>query len=220
MGFIREGAVEDVRDHLLKRIDHAVESRRHTMPEIARIAERRGEHPPPPERDAVAAGLYRKLADELPELVTRLALLEKDRLWDSYDRQIAEAEFRQAVSLPLAGLLVVIAVVGPAWAALGLVLPALFLVQGLRRAQRARSEVYLAVVQGIIRSYVLDLVGSVPDETRDDASRTPDDAGMVRKALAAATERFCRAQRPGVARRARTSAAQPQERVTPAPPCP
>jgi hypothetical protein len=215
MGFIRERAVEDVRDHLLKRIDHALESRRHTMPDIARIAKGREEPPPdrdkpapppareeaarfrpcatrrhlhlsgdepaspppreeppvPPGRDAVAAMLYRRLANELPELVTRLALLEKDRLWDTYDRQIAEAEFRQAVSLPLSVVIVVIAVVGPAWAALGLVVPALFLVQGMRRAQEARSEVFLAVVQGIIHSYVLDLVGDVPDETRVGVAR-------------------------------------------------
>jgi|tagenome__1003787_1003787.scaffolds.fasta_scaffold20976603_3 hypothetical protein len=106
----------------------------------------------------VVIGLYRRLQEELPELVTKLAIHDKDRLWEIYDRKSSEGEFRQATSVPLTALVVTAAVVGTPWWLLTLLLPVIFMFQGVKRGQEARSEVYQALVQGIIRSTVLDRV--------------------------------------------------------------
>jgi hypothetical protein len=119
----------------------------------------------------VVIGLYRRLQEELPELVTKLAIHDKDRLWEIYDRKSSEGEFRQAVSIPLTALVVTAAVVGSPWWLFALVLPVVFLFQGVKRGQEARSEVYQALVQGILRSTVLDRVSPEDDSVRSELPR-------------------------------------------------
>jgi hypothetical protein len=171
MGFVSEATFRFLRENIRKRVDHALESGRHTVRGLARIA-----HLDPDivrDRDDLIGGIYLELTTELQELVTKLGLHEKDRLWETYDRKNAEAEFRQSVALPMAVLTVIAAWIETPWILLGLVVPAVFLVQGLRRGQEARSEVYLAVVQNVIHSYVLDRVGEVPDEGGAEAPGGP-----------------------------------------------
>jgi hypothetical protein len=172
MGFVSEGTAEVLAEHIHKRRAHST----HDGPTLARIAGLpRREHPP----QVVEGGIYLQLRGELQELVTKLGLLEKDRLWEEYDRKSAEAEFRVPVAVPLAAVIAVAAVIDSGWIAVGLVFPAVFLVQGLRRGQEARSEVFLAVVQDVIHSYVLDRVGPVPDEDRVTAPAEQTPTGLT-----------------------------------------
>jgi hypothetical protein len=172
IGFVSEGTAEVLADHIHKRVAHST----HDDPTLARIAcLPQGRHRP----EVVEGGIYLQLRDELQELVTKLGLLPKDRLWEEYDRKSAEAEFRVSVAVPLAVVIAVAAVIDSGWIAVGLVFPAIFLVQGLRRGQEARSEVFLAVVQDVIHSYVLDRVGPVPKEDRATAPDEPPPTGPM-----------------------------------------
>ncbi len=80
----------------------------------------------------------RNLEHDLPLMPLRLLGEEKEReIYGEFDRTRAEAEFRAAVALPIAALVVVIAVRASAWWLLALVVPALLVLEAWRQAATA-----------------------------------------------------------------------------------
>ncbi|MGY1733902.1 hypothetical protein ACI798_20525 [Geodermatophilus sp. SYSU D01045] len=96
----------------------------------------------------IAYDLYREEA----ALANRLRMQSNQEVYQSYDAKVAEANFRQAVSLPLGVLIVVLAInVSWLWFA-ALVVPVLLLILSGSARKEARSELVEAVIGKLIES--------------------------------------------------------------------
>jgi hypothetical protein len=109
----------------------------------------------------VANEVSRRLREDLPFVPTRLIGIEPD-LYSSIDRLDAEAEFRCAVSAPLAVLLAVAAGAYDARVLWLLVAPLALFPLGVVRHHRALTTIAQAIYTGRVKSPVLDLPGSDP----------------------------------------------------------
>ena len=92
---------------------------------------------------------------ELPAMENEL-LIEKEPLFDRYDRIRSEAEFRIAMTLPVAAVGVAMGF-RVAWWCAGLLLVSMILfVQGLRRFYAGRAIIWQALSQKLVTSDVLE----------------------------------------------------------------
>jgi hypothetical protein len=96
----------------------------------------------------IAYDLFREEA----ALANRLRMQANKEVYQSYDAKIAEANFRQAVSLPLAALIIVVATnVSFLWLG-ALVVPVILIVLSVSARKEARSELIEAVIGELIES--------------------------------------------------------------------
>jgi hypothetical protein len=91
------------------------------------------------------------LENEFEDLVVRLQI-ERESLFNDYDRLRSEAQLRFSIAPPMVLIVIVLAVVGhPLWL-LGVVAPGWFYFRGLRVYQQARLRVWQAVKSNVISS--------------------------------------------------------------------
>lgn len=109
----------------------------------------------------------RNLERDLPLMPLRLLGEEKEReIYGEFDRRRAEAEFRAAVALPLAALVVVIAVRTSAWWLLALAGPALLVLEARRQATAAADILAESIRARAPHSPALDHVRAGPLQER------------------------------------------------------
>lgn len=119
-----------------------------------------GSFPPDPQNEELNRNILGEgiemILDELPQLTMKLQINSNaPQLFQSYDRKKSEAEFRQAIALPTAALIVTICVLqGVYLLLLALIGPLALAIQGVRKAREARSEVIQAMLAGVIESAV------------------------------------------------------------------
>jgi hypothetical protein len=109
------------------------------------------------ERQDLVKAIARTVLDEIPTSIRRLRLASPDA-FASYDQKASEAQFRQAISFPLLALIVCVGFVENAWWLVFIFAPALLWVQGVRRAQEARSDLMQAVLQDVSHSSLFDYI--------------------------------------------------------------
>lgn len=98
--------------------------------------------------------LVQDILAEESTLAVRLRIQEKERLFQSYDRHLAEAEFRQALVLPLAWLIGMAASYSTLWLWAELAPVVLFSLAMVKR-RAATSELCQALIAGEISSTAL-----------------------------------------------------------------
>lgn len=89
---------------------------------------------------------------ELSGVVAKLQVFDKEQLYQSYDRSVSEAQFRTGIAMPLLALDIVLAVRGPWWSIIGLLLPVVLLWQAEVKNREATRIAYESIVHGIIPS--------------------------------------------------------------------
>jgi len=112
-----------------------------------------------PYRDAslVSMAIASGIAIERPALANRLQI-EREAIFDRYDRMLAEAEFRLTCGLPLSALVVATSIeLSTAWIFLGLALPALIFALGVRRYYESLAVIWEALAQDLIDSETLGI---------------------------------------------------------------
>lgn len=122
----------------------------------------------------------RSLEDDLPLMPLRLLGEDKEReIYSEFDRTRAEAEFRAAVALPLAALVVVIAARTSLWWLLALVLPALLVLEAQRQAAAAADVLAESIRARAPHSPALDQVRAGPLQERKAWVRYAAERGYV-----------------------------------------
>ena len=104
---------------------------------------------------ALVHTLHSVVATEHEALVTRLQI-ERETLYNDYDRLRSEAELRFSIFIPLTALSIVTAVLLSGWALVSIVLPVILLAQGVRMQARANLRVSQALVTGVVQSPTLE----------------------------------------------------------------
>ncbi|MGW5188934.1 hypothetical protein ACWEOO_06750 [Kribbella sp. NPDC004138] len=100
--------------------------------------------------------VVRQVLGEMPQLVTRLHIQDRERLYHAYDRLASEADLRANLVVPAFALVVVLtATTGNAWWLLGTPVPVVFSLHAADKRRRARSEVIQALIHGQIESSTL-----------------------------------------------------------------
>lgn len=94
---------------------------------------------------------------EVQVLADRLHL-EREALWNEYDRLRSEAELRFSLFIPLVLVTVLATVLWSPLALFGLVLPVVLLRQGLSNQRQAESTVWQALLGGWIKSPILEKI--------------------------------------------------------------
>lgn len=111
---------------------------------------------------------------EAPTLAVRLQIASEN-LYQSYDRKRAESEFRSAVGVPTAALIVAIGVI-ERWPPFFLLLiaPIALVVKGSERSRAAQAELIQVLLQGVMRSPLLERLEEVAvrSKERRDAQKT------------------------------------------------
>lgn len=118
-------------------------------------------------RDAsvVSTAIADGLSGELPALANRLQI-EREAIFDRYDRMLAESEFRLTSALPLGALIVAVSrELSTPWPLLALAFPAAIFVLGIRRYYAARALIWEAVTQRLIQSTILTTLESLVSKT-------------------------------------------------------
>lgn len=104
--------------------------------------------------------LVETLADnvirELPAIENEL-LIEKEPLFDRYDRIRSEAEFRIGMTLPIAAVGIALGVRVSSWCIGLLLISSVLFVQGLRRFYAGRAIIWQALSQQLVTSEVLEV---------------------------------------------------------------
>jgi hypothetical protein len=78
--------------------------------------------------------------------------IEREPLYDAYDRLTSEAELRFSIFPPLALLSVTAAVLWSPWCLVALVMPAILAAQGSRLYDSAQERVLQALTTGVVQS--------------------------------------------------------------------
>jgi hypothetical protein len=115
---------------------------------------------------SISEQIHRRLRQEFPELTMRLQLHDKSSLYESYDRKMSEAEFRLAITLPLAAIIICLAFQVSPWILFVLMLPISLALLGVRRGAEARSEVFQALLANEIKSETLEDLGPWFDDAK------------------------------------------------------
>lgn len=139
-----------------------VQVRRRVNDSAEHFSERMGGEVPDdyPYRDAsvVSMAVAEGLSTELPALANRLQI-ERETIFNRYDRMVAESEFRLTCALPLAALIGAIAYeLSSPLPLLAMVFPLVIFVLGVRRYYAARSVIWEAVAQDLIQSDTLTTI--------------------------------------------------------------
>lgn len=104
------------------------------------------------------------MVDEFESLAVRLQI-ERELIYDAYDRLSTEAELRFSISPPIVVAVSATAILWSPWALLALVVPAALLFQGAVLVERARQRVIQALSSNVIDSPVVQtlcLRGELP----------------------------------------------------------
>lgn len=116
------------------------------------------------EREALAVALTAALSDEFKLLSLRLQI-ERETLYNEFDRLRNEAELRFSIAVPLV-LFVGVASVEWHWqAAIGLLLPTALVTQGVLTERKAHLRVMEALIHGVVESPVVSLLRSLEPVT-------------------------------------------------------
>jgi hypothetical protein len=107
---------------------------------------------PSTEKSIVSRILNNRLWEERDDLAVQLQLFEKQNLFQAYDRNRSESEFRAGVALPILALTIVISLGYSRWALLALPVPAFLLFQAMNRDTASNRILYRALTAKIIAS--------------------------------------------------------------------
>jgi hypothetical protein len=102
----------------------------------------------------VVESLADGVVDELPAMENRL-LIEREPLFDRYDRLRSEAEFRIGMTIPVAALAVALSVRVNFWCSALFFGAAVLFVQGVRRFYAGRAIIWQALSQELVTSDLL-----------------------------------------------------------------
>jgi hypothetical protein len=107
------------------------------------------------EHRALTSALNSALLSEHEALVTRMQI-ERETLFNDYDRLRSEAELRLSIFVPLTALAITAAVQWNPPALIGLLIPLILLAQAIRMQARADERVQQALMTGVISSPTID----------------------------------------------------------------
>lgn len=94
-------------------------------------------------------------------LALRLLSQDKEPLYQSYDRKIAEAQFRQGLTMPTAALVVVLAITASPYWLFAFVIPGVLGALSLSSRRDAMNDLSHAIVSGAIQSSAITLLQQV-----------------------------------------------------------
>ena len=109
-----------------------------------------------------ADAILNAIEGELEDLATRLQI-EREAIYNDYDRLRSEAELRYSIVIPLFLLVGAAAGLGHRLAAVGVILPIVLGYQGWRNQQAAETKVWQNLVAGQITSSILTGVEKAMD---------------------------------------------------------
>jgi hypothetical protein len=101
------------------------------------------------------------IADEEQFLAMRLLAQDKERLYQTYDRKAAEAQFRQGLAFPVGGLVLVLASRSSPWWLMALLVPVGLIALSYSSRKDAMDDVIYAVISGQIKSTAVGLLQQV-----------------------------------------------------------
>jgi hypothetical protein len=124
------------------------------------------------------------ILQELSAVGIQLQVRNRD-LWDTYDRQSSEAQFRFGIAPPLVLVIVVLAWESHRyWWLIVLVLPLALLLQGVRQTVSAAAALVQAVVLGMVEPPVLERVGEqIAMKDEDEQGRANEHHGAAQKEI-------------------------------------
>ncbi len=93
----------------------------------------------------LADKLQARLQRERDDLVLQLQIFEKQDLFQTYDRNRSESEFRAGIATPLTVLILLLGITWTPWALVALAMPPLLVVQALGRDTQASKVLYQSV---------------------------------------------------------------------------
>lgn len=110
---------------------------------------------------------------ERESLTTRLQL-EREPVFNDYDRLSAEGSFRGSVAIPLAAAILILAYVQSSWFVVVLAAPLMLAFQAVSKQQAADAKLWGALVGGYISSPVTDRVLTLLESVSDTAETLSD----------------------------------------------
>jgi hypothetical protein len=113
-----------------------------------------------------ARTLAHQLQWDLPAIVTQLQIYDKESLFHSYDRNMAESQFRMGISAPLLAIASILAREVTPWALLGVIVPLVLQHQGRQKQEEAELKAFQPVTQGVIQAPYLQTVKSKLEEAK------------------------------------------------------
>lgn len=111
--------------------------------------------------DIAEASIERELDSGLPMQLQ----IEREALYNDFDRVRAESELRAAIVVPLLVLVVILAVGGSPWWLVALLVPAWLLRQGVQAHVEAQQRLQAAVRHEVIKSPSVEFVRSLHEGT-------------------------------------------------------
>jgi hypothetical protein len=120
------------------------------------------------------------VAEDLLAVGIQLQAKNRD-LWDTYDRNMAEAQFRYGIAPPLTLIILILAWQSDNWWAFLLIAPAILFQLGYRHFFEAASTLVQAIVLKMVEPPVLERLREVLAKKEEDAAKsaagsTPADA--------------------------------------------
>ncbi|TWD75080.1 hypothetical protein FB561_6517 [Kribbella amoyensis] len=112
------------------------------------------------QRRALTSALTLSATDDHDALVTRLQI-ERETLYNDYDRLRSEAELRFSIFIPLIALAVVASALWSVWCLFTLLLPCILLGQAVRLQARADERVRQALVRGVVKSPTIEALTQI-----------------------------------------------------------
>lgn len=127
-------------------------------------------------RAVVATAIVVGVDAERRVLENRLQI-ERESIFDRYDRMVAEAEFRVTCAIPLTALIIAVSIdTGKLWLLTGLVFPVAIFTLGVRRYYEGRAVMWEALSQGLIESNTVEAARDYVEKVRLNRDRrSPDD---------------------------------------------
>jgi hypothetical protein len=124
--------------------------------------------------DFAATHYTTAVADDLEAVGIQLQAKNRD-FWDSYDRQIAEARFRNGIVPPIILIILLLAIEsGHAWWLLLLIAPAILFYRGLLHSVMATSTLVHAIVLKMVEPPVLERLREVVAKKEEGAKAEAD----------------------------------------------
>ena len=143
----------------------------------------RPESESPQDEERVLTSAYAEnIVDDFPAVAIQLQAKNRD-FWDTYDRQLAEAQFRYGIAPPLALIIVLLAwQSGDWWWLFLLAAPVFLFVLGYRHRIEAASTLVQAVVLKMVEPPVLERLRETVAKKQEEEERTRPRTATVKKA--------------------------------------